>query len=38
MTTKITVSYDNPMDPEAFESAYPAQLALAEARSVAGLR
>ena len=28
MTTKITVIYDNPQDPAAFEAAYPAQLAL----------
>lgn len=30
MSTKITVIYDNPQDPEAFEAAYPAQLALAK--------
>ncbi len=29
MTTKITVIYDNPQDPEAFEAGYPDQLALA---------
>ena len=29
MTTKITIIYDNPEDPEAFEAAYPDQLALA---------
>ncbi len=29
MTTKITVAYDNPQDPEAFEAGYPDQLALA---------
>jgi uncharacterized protein (TIGR02118 family) len=31
MPTKITVIYDNPTDPEAFEAAYPAQLPLAKA-------
>jgi len=31
MTTKITVIYDNPTDPEAFEDAYPAQLELVRA-------
>src|SRR5829696_10540800 len=30
MSTKITVIYDNPQDPEAFEAGYPAQLALAQ--------
>ncbi len=30
MTTKITLVYDNPEDPEAFESRYPAHLALAK--------
>jgi uncharacterized protein (TIGR02118 family) len=29
MTTKITVIYDNPTDPAAFEEGYPASLALA---------
>ena len=29
--TKITVIYDNPTDPEAFEAGYPEQLALAKA-------
>ena len=29
MTTKITVIYDNPQDPEAFEAGYPDQLPLA---------
>ena len=29
MTTKITIIYDNPRDPEAFEGAYLGQLALA---------
>ena len=29
MTTKITVIYDNPRDPDAFEARYPDQLALA---------
>jgi uncharacterized protein (TIGR02118 family) len=29
VTTKITVIYDNPRDPEAFEAGYPNQLALA---------
>ena len=29
MTTKISFIYDNPTDPEAFEAAYPEQLALA---------
>jgi uncharacterized protein (TIGR02118 family) len=28
MTTKITVIYDNPADPAAFEAGYPASLAL----------
>ena len=36
MTTKITVIYDNPQDPEAFEGAYPGQLALA--RRIPGLQ
>ena len=31
MTTKITVIYDNPADPEAFEAAYPEQVVLAKA-------
>ena len=31
METKITVIYDNPQDPEAFESGYSGQLALAKA-------
>ena len=30
MTTKITVIYDNPNDPAAFEASYPDQLALAK--------
>ena len=30
MPTKITVIYDNPQDPDAFEAGYPAQLALAK--------
>ena len=30
MNTKITVIYDNPQDPAAFEAAYPAHLALAK--------
>ena len=29
MTTKITVIYENPREPEAFEADYPEQLALA---------
>jgi len=29
VNTKITVIYDNPQDPEAFEAAYPEHLALA---------
>jgi uncharacterized protein (TIGR02118 family) len=29
VTTKITVIYDNPQDPEAFEAGYPDQLPLA---------
>ncbi|MCV7229813.1 EthD family reductase [Mycolicibacterium komossense] len=33
--TKITVIYDNPTDPEAFESAYPAEQ-LDAARSIPG--
>jgi hypothetical protein len=28
--TKITLIYDNPPDPAAFEAGYPAQLALAK--------
>ncbi len=36
MTTKITVIYDNPQDPEAFEAGYPDQLALA--RKLPGVR
>ena len=31
MPTKITVIYDNPTDPEAFEAAYQAQVPLARA-------
>jgi uncharacterized protein (TIGR02118 family) len=30
MPTKITLIYDNPQDPDAFEASYPDQLALAE--------
>jgi uncharacterized protein (TIGR02118 family) len=30
MSTKITVIYDNPQDPAAFEAGYPDQLALAK--------
>ena len=30
MNTKITLIYDNPQDPAAFEAAYPAHLALAK--------
>jgi uncharacterized protein (TIGR02118 family) len=30
MPTKITVIYDNPQDPNAFEAGYPEQLALAK--------
>jgi uncharacterized protein (TIGR02118 family) len=30
VTTKITVIYDNPLDPQAFEAGYPDQLALAK--------
>jgi uncharacterized protein (TIGR02118 family) len=30
MNTKITVIYDNPQDPAAFEAAYPGQLVLAK--------
>jgi uncharacterized protein (TIGR02118 family) len=29
MDTKITVIYDNPLDPDAFESGYPGQVKLA---------
>lgn len=36
MATKITVIYDNPQDPAAFEAGYPEQLALA--RKLPGLR
>jgi uncharacterized protein (TIGR02118 family) len=36
MTTKITVIYDNPSDPEAFEAGYPDQLALA--RKIPGIQ
>jgi len=36
MDTKITVIYDNPVDPEAFESAYPDQVKLA--RDMPGLQ
>lgn len=31
MPTKISVIYDNPIDPAVFEAAYPAHLALAKA-------
>jgi uncharacterized protein (TIGR02118 family) len=31
MPTKISVIYDNPVDPAAFEEGYPAQLVLARA-------
>src|SRR5437588_9708709 len=30
MATKITVIYDNPQDPDAFEAEYPEQVALAK--------
>ena len=30
MPTKITVVYDNPTDPDAFEAGYPAQVELAK--------
>jgi uncharacterized protein (TIGR02118 family) len=30
MNTKISLIYDNPSDPEAFETSYPEQLALAK--------
>ncbi|GAA1999060.1 EthD family reductase [Nakamurella flavida] len=36
MPTKITVIYDNPTDPEAFEAAYPEQVELA--RRIPGLQ
>ncbi len=36
MQTKITVIYDNPQDPAAFEAGYPDQLALA--RKVPGIQ
>ena len=36
MTTKITVIYENPQDPAAFEADYPAQLALA--RNIPGVQ
>jgi uncharacterized protein (TIGR02118 family) len=36
VTTKITVIYDNPADPAAFEAGYPDQLALA--RKIPGLQ
>ena len=36
MPTKITVIYDNPQDPTAFEAGYPDQLALA--RKIPGLQ
>jgi uncharacterized protein (TIGR02118 family) len=36
VTTKITVIYDNPVDPEAFEAGYPDQLALA--RKIPGIQ
>jgi uncharacterized protein (TIGR02118 family) len=35
MTTKITIIYDNPADPDAFEAGYPGQIDLA--RAVPGL-
>ena len=35
MSTKISVIYDNPIEPEVFETGYPAQLALA--RELPGL-
>lgn len=35
MPTKITVIYDNPKDPDAFEAGYPEQLALA--RKIPGI-
>jgi uncharacterized protein (TIGR02118 family) len=36
MPTRISLIYDNPVDPEAFESGYPNQLALA--RKLPGLQ
>jgi uncharacterized protein (TIGR02118 family) len=36
MPTKISLIYDNPVDPAAFEDGYPAQLVLA--RALPGLR
>jgi hypothetical protein len=36
MTTKISVIYDNPEDPDAFEAGYPNQLALA--RKIPGIQ
>jgi uncharacterized protein (TIGR02118 family) len=36
VTTKITLIYDNPRDPEAFEAGYPTQLALA--RKIPGIQ
>jgi uncharacterized protein (TIGR02118 family) len=36
VTTKITVIYDNPRDPEAFEAGYPDQLGLA--RKIPGIQ
>ncbi len=36
MQTKITVIYDNPQDPAAFEAGYPDQLALA--RKIPGVQ
>jgi uncharacterized protein (TIGR02118 family) len=36
VTTKITVIYDNPRDPEAFEAGYPDQLQLA--RKIPGIQ
>jgi uncharacterized protein (TIGR02118 family) len=36
VTTKITVIYDNPQDPEAFEAGYPDQLGLA--RKIPGIQ
>jgi uncharacterized protein (TIGR02118 family) len=35
-STKITLIFDNPQDPEAFEAAYPEQLALA--RTIPGVQ
>lgn len=36
MTTKITLIYDNPQDPDTFEAGYPDQLALA--RKIPGIQ